>query len=167
MYWRIAALLAIVSTLTACLGNDSGGTTTPPTEAAATETPASSSADDGSATEPNEATATTSDGGDSAALAKRSSATLMVGVLTWTFDNFYCRFGPENTGNDWTYFSSGSFSTHEGVRAQLAESGFLGSAEFVIQIVGDQVTVDAAFDDTTTDGIEAIPGTLEATCEQG
>lgn len=200
---RLAALLAIVLTLTACLGNDSGGTTTPPTEAAATETTAAS-ADGGSDTETTETTVAASDAGGSEAVAARGNATLTVGDLTWTFDNFYCRFGPENTKNDRVSFSSGSFSTHEGVRTQLdvsiqdtdkqgryegdgtihsvtfndiedfenpsvavsAESGFVGSAEFVVQIVGDQVTVDASFDDSTTDEIEAIPGTLEATCEQ-
>ena len=50
------------------------------------------------------------------------SATLTVGDQTWTFDNYYCRLGPENTGNDRVSLSSGALGTHEGVRTPLDAS---------------------------------------------
>ena len=44
-------------------------------------------------------------------------------------------------------------------------SGILaGGAETDFQVDGDNVSVDAAFDDGTTDDIETVPGTLTATC---
>jgi len=138
--------------------------------------------------------------------ASSGSATLTVGDQSWTFDNYYCLSGPDNTGNAAVSFSSGAFGEFDGGQIQLdasvvdldeqgrfegdgvvqsvsindvedfenpsvslnAESGAFGTAEFVIQINGDTVTVTANFDDYTTDAeIETIPGTLEATCGTG
>lgn len=45
-----------------------------------------------------------------------------------------------------------------------AVSGFIGAPAFTISVEGGRVTAEALFDDTTTDEIEEIPGTLEATC---
>ncbi len=48
-----------------------------------------------------------------------------------------------------------------------AVSALMGGVDFVIQIDGDKVRVEASFDDGTTDELESIPGTLEATCGAG
>ena len=45
-----------------------------------------------------------------------------------------------------------------------AVTGFLGEPDWTIEYDGSTVTVEAEFDDTTTDEIETIPGTLQATC---
>ncbi len=45
-----------------------------------------------------------------------------------------------------------------------AISGVLSAVSFLIQYDGTTVTVEALFDDNTTDEIEEIPGTLTATC---
>jgi hypothetical protein len=179
-----------------------------PAEAASNEDPPTSTTEAGSSDDTvasNDVTETTvADDNDepTAAPPGGGSATLTVGDQTWTFDNYYCAFGPEQTQNDRVSFSSGAFGTHEGVRTQLdasiqdtdkqgryegegtiqsvtlndiedfenpsvalgAESGFLGSPDFVILVDGDKVMVEASFDDNTTDEIESIPGTLEATC---
>ncbi len=40
----------------------------------------------------------------------------------------------------------------------------VGGSQPDFQLVGKNLTVNAVFDDGTTDDIEAIPGTLVATC---
>lgn len=45
-----------------------------------------------------------------------------------------------------------------------AVSGFVGAPSFTIMVDGNHVTAEAAFDDTTTDDIESIPGTFDASC---
>ena len=45
-----------------------------------------------------------------------------------------------------------------------AVTGFVGGPEWTITYDGSTVTAEALFDDTTTDEIEEIPGTLQATC---
>lgn len=45
-----------------------------------------------------------------------------------------------------------------------AISGVLSTVSFLIQYDGTTVTAEALFDDSTTDEIEEIPGTLTATC---
>ncbi len=45
-----------------------------------------------------------------------------------------------------------------------AVTGFVGAPSWVVVSDGSTVTVEAAFDDGTTDEIEEVPGTLEASC---
>lgn len=45
-----------------------------------------------------------------------------------------------------------------------AITGFLGEPAWTITYDGSTVTAEALFDDSTTDEIEEIPGTLQATC---
>ena len=177
---RLVPLMACMLVFAACTGGDDTPSAGDTTTTAAGSEPA--------ATPPNP-----------------GSATLTVGDETWTFDNYYCRQGPEETGNERVSFSSGAFGTYEGKRTQLdasiqdtdkqgryegegtiqsvtfndiedfenpsvdlaAESGFLGAPEFVIEITGDKLRIEASFDDRTTDEIESIPGTLEALCGAG
>lgn len=197
--------LVLMLVMAACSSGDGASEGDLPDDVATTSTAAAVSSDDSS----NDDTVTTindAGSGDAAAAPPGAgSATLTVGDQTWTFDNYYCRTGPENTGNARTSFSSGAFGENEDGRIQLdasiqdtdeqgrmegegtiqsvtlndiedfenpsvslaAESGFIGGPEFVIQVDGDQVTAEAFFDDGTTDEIEAIPGTLEATCGAG
>ena len=199
--------LVLVLVMAACSSGEASSEGDVPDDVATTSTTSAASPADTVAS--NDDTVTTvndaGSGEPAAAPPSAGSATLTVGDQTWTFDNYYCRTGPENTGNDRVSFSSGAFGTHEGVRTQLdasiqdtdqqgrlegegtiqsvtlndiedfenpsialsAVSGFVGSPEFVIQVNGDQVTAEAFFDDDTTDEIEAIPGTLEATCGAG
>jgi len=50
------------------------------------------------------------------------------------------------------------------VVAYEAVSGFIGAPDFTIMVDGNHVTAEAMFDDSTTDEIETIAGTLDATC---
>jgi hypothetical protein len=45
-----------------------------------------------------------------------------------------------------------------------AVSGFGGASEFVFTIDGKSIRVEATFDDSTSDELENLPGTLEMTC---
>jgi hypothetical protein len=45
-----------------------------------------------------------------------------------------------------------------------AASGFVGASQIAFTIDGKSVSVEADFDDNTTDAIEALPGTLAMTC---
>jgi hypothetical protein len=45
-----------------------------------------------------------------------------------------------------------------------ATSGFFGMGELFIQVDGKQVTAQTTFDDSLTDEIEEVPGTLDLTC---
>lgn len=50
------------------------------------------------------------------------SAVLTIGDQVYTFDNYYCAEGSENTRNDKVPFSSGAFGEVDGNRAQLDAS---------------------------------------------
>ncbi len=194
---RLAAMVALMLVVGAC----SGGEATPSDGDDTTTSTAAASSGDTVASE--DTTTTTEAGSEPAATPPDAgSATLIIGDQTWTFDNYYCAFGPEETGNERVSFSSGSIGSPDGVRLQLdasiqdvdkqgryegegtiqsvtlndiedfenpsvdfgAVEGIVGASSFVIQVDGNTVTVEASFDDGTTDERESIPGTLEATC---
>lgn len=198
---RLAPIVVLMLVVGAC---SSGEATPSDGDDTTTSTTAASSGD----TVASEDTTTTTEAGGSEPAATppdAGSATLIIGDQTWTFDNYYCAFGPEQTKNERVSFSSGSIGSPDGVRLQLdasiqdpdkqgryegegtiqsvtlndiedfenpsvdfgAVGGIVGASGFVIQIDGNTVTVEASFDDGTTDERESIPGTLEATCGAG
>lgn len=75
----------------------------------------------------------------------RGEATLTVGDQVYTFDNYYCRRGIENTQNDSVPFSSGAFGEVDGNRAQLDASVHDSSGEDRME--GDGVSSNVTFND--------------------
>jgi hypothetical protein len=119
------------------------------------------------------------------------SATLTIGDQTWEFDSVLCARGAEETGRDDTPFVLSSIqdglqldatiNTEFGHSVSINDitdfenpsvawsaggplGGLSGGDEEIIQVDGDQVTVDADFFDDTGDSMETTPGTLTATC---
>jgi len=182
MNWRILATTVLIATLFAFAcgddddGDDGNGDTTPE----ATE-PAENG-DEPEPTEPEEPANGDTDGG--------GSATLTVGDETYSFSNYECAFGEDETGNTDVEFSSQAFGeSATGAQTQLtvditlgihavnlddidnfedpsvswsAESGITG--DFEIQIDGNEISAEANFLDGTTDDIETTPGTFSGTC---
>ncbi len=113
---RLAPIVVLMLVVGAC---SSGEATPSDGDDTTTSTTAASSGD----TVASEDTTTTEAGNEPAATPPDAgSATLTIGDQTWTFDNYYCAFGPEETGNERVSFSSGAFGTAEGVRTQLDAS---------------------------------------------
>lgn len=121
----ISAMLLLFGVLMAACGGDgedagNGGDGADATEPAddgdgggATE-----AADDGDGDAPEPADDGGGDGGGGS-----GSATLTIGDESWSFDDVYCRFTQEETGDDRISFSlSGSGETAEGVPIQLNAS---------------------------------------------
>jgi hypothetical protein len=184
-----AAVAALALALAAC-GSSPAATTTTQAAGGGTTTTAPSS---GTTAAPSTTAGATTGAG---------SATLTIGDMTFTFNNYYCAVGEAETRNSRVSFSSGAFGETDGHRTQLdasiqdtseqgamegdstiqsislndvedfenpvvayeSVSGFIGEPGFTIMYDGSHVTAEANFDDSTTDEIESIPGTLEATC---
>lgn len=118
------------------------------------------------------------------------SATLTVGDTTWTFNSVVCAFGPEEIGQEGAefvlssiqdglqlYVSIDSFghsvslddvSDFQNPSVSLSAEQFTAAAngapeEFVV-VTDKDVASTALFLDGTTDDLEPIEGTLEATC---
>lgn len=119
------------------------------------------------------------------------SATLTIGDQTWEFDSVLCARGAEETGRDDTPFvlssiqdglqldatintefghsvSINDITDFENPSVAWSAGGPLGALsggdDEIIQVDGDQVTVEADFVDDTGDAMETTPGTLTATC---
>lgn len=182
-------LLGVLALVVAACGGDSPAASDDPAEAAA-DTTAASDGDSGEFTfdDPPEGEFF------------RGEATLTIVDQVYTFDNYYCFRGVENTQNDSVPFSSGAFGEVDGNRAQLDATvhdpseedrmegdGVSGSVSLndvddfenpvvswtgggalsdstVFEFDGRTVFVETTFDDGLTDGLDEIPGTLEATC---
>lgn len=184
-YLRAASLAAaILLVATACGGSDDadGGA-----EAAPTST-VDSPADSESPEEFAEGLAESleglqeSEGG--------GSATLEVGEQTWTFDKLLCAFGPDQIGDPDAEFVLSSIQ--DGLQLYVSVDGFGHSvslnditdfenpsvdlsadsftaemsgepAEFVV-VSGKDISATAGFIDGQSDGLDAVEGTLVATC---
>ena len=142
--------LALVLALVACAaepaaesGGDTTGTTaagTGTTAAATTESSGDSGGDDGGDS--------SSDGGStggSGGIGSGGEATLTIGDVVYTFDNYYCASGANETLNDDVPFSSGAFGEVDGVRVQLDASLYDPSGEGRME--GDGVIHSVTLDD--------------------
>lgn len=109
-----SVLIVLALVLTAC-GGDSAGSddTVAGTDGASTETTAAQSDSESEGS---------SDGAAESGPSGPGSATLTIGDQIYTFDNYYCAEGSENTGNDSVPFSSGAFGEVDDHRAQLDAS---------------------------------------------
>ena len=109
-----SVLIVLALALTAC-GGDSAGSddTVVGTDGASAET---------TVAQPESESEETSDGAAESGPPGSGSATLTIGDQVYTFDNYYCAEGSENTRNDSVPFSSGAFGEVEGSRAQLDAS---------------------------------------------
>ena len=96
---------------------------------------------DAATSDGDESSSDDSGGGDVA----RGEATLTIGDQVYTFDNYYCARGVENTMNDSVPFSSGAFGEVDGNRAQLDASVYDPSEEDRME--GDGVSSSVTFDD--------------------
>lgn len=107
-------LIVLALVLTAC-GGDSAGSddTVAGTDGASAET---------TAAQPESESEESSDGAAESGPTGPGSATLTVGDAVYSFDNYYCFEGSENTRNDSVPFSSGAFGEVDGHRAQLDAS---------------------------------------------
>lgn len=131
----MVAVLALVAA--ACSGTDEGATTTADTTADSTSSTEASGA---ASSDTTEATSVPSASGS-------GSATLVVGDETYEFDNYYCRQGGANTGNDRVSFSSGAFGEVDGVRVQL-DASIQDTAE------GDAMSGEGTIQSVTLNDIE-------------
>lgn len=75
----------------------------------------------------------------------RGEATLTIGDQVYTFDNYYCARGVENTQNDSVPFSSGAFGEVDGNRSQLDASVYDPSEEDRME--GDGVSSSVSLND--------------------
>lgn len=161
----IAASVALL--LAACGDGDAGGdsgTAAPPVDSAA-----------GSSTTPEAPTQEQA--------AEAGSATVTVGNTTWTFDSALCAVGEEAIGQEGAEFvlssiqddvqfylsidSYGHRASVDDIADQDDPSVVLSTADAsgeFIQVDGTRVTGEADFVDYTTDSLEGIPGSFEATC---
>lgn len=118
------------------------------------------------------------------------SATLVVGDTTWTFDSVLCAFGEEEIGQEGAefvlsslqeglqlYVSIDSFGhsvslndidDFENPSVALTADGFTasltGGPEEFVEVDGTTVTASASFVDETSESLDGVEGTLEATC---
>jgi len=127
---------------------------------------------------------------DQQAAAGGGGATLTVGDTTWTFGSVLCAFGPDEIGQEGAefvlsaiqdglqlYVSIDSFghsvslddiSDFENPSVSLAADPFTaamtqGPEEFV-EVDGKAISATALFLDGTSDALDPVEGTLEATC---
>ena len=120
---RFGLVVALVLVMAACSGGEDSSEGDLPDDVTTTSAAAAAPADTVASNDDTVTTVNDAGSGEPAAAPPGGgSATLTVGDQTWTFDNYYCRTGPENTGNARTSFSSGAFGMHEGVRTQLDAS---------------------------------------------
>lgn len=106
----MAMCAAAILVLAACSSSSDDGTNT---------TAPAGSGDTTAPTGGTDTTAAPAGGGSGGGIGDGGSATLVVGDVTYTFDNFYCLQGSANTGNSRVSFSSGAFGEVDGVRVQL------------------------------------------------
>lgn len=118
MKWRLAIIpLSLVflfgGLAVACNGDDDGGETTPAEEPM--EQPDEGAADEGEAAPAEEPMEQPDEGASGG-----GSATLTIGEETWTFDELFCAFSPEESQNDRVSFTASAFGeSASGVRVQL------------------------------------------------
>jgi hypothetical protein len=109
-----SVLVVLALVLTACGGDSEGSDgTVAGTQGASAETTVAQS-------EPE--SEESSGGAGESGPSGPGSATLTIGDQVYTFDNYYCAEGTENTMNDSVPFSSGAFGEVDGTRAQLDAS---------------------------------------------
>lgn len=134
----LVIFVSIVLVVGAC-GTDAG--TGDPVATTGSDAPTTTGADAPTSTVgvPDESTATAVPAGGS------GEATLTVGDQVYEFDNYYCRVGSDNTGNENISFSSGAFGEIDGNRAQLDASIYDGSAENRLE--GDGVIASVSLND--------------------
>jgi hypothetical protein len=118
------------------------------------------------------------------------NATLTVDDMTWTFDSVLCAFGPEEIGQEGAefvlsslqdglqlYVSIDSFGHSVSIddvsdfqnpsvslSAERFTASLAGAPEEFVEVNGKDVTSTALFVDGTTDDLDPIEGTLQATC---
>lgn len=118
------SLIVLALLLAACGGGDAGdddaAVTT--TAAAADDSGEEAETEEPETEEETEEPETEEPDDGSQGSGESGSATLTIGDQVYTFDNYYCLQGGENTGNDNVPFSSGAFGEVEGVRVQLDAS---------------------------------------------
>jgi hypothetical protein len=109
-----SVLIVLALVLTACGGDSAGsGDTVAGTDGANAETTVAQSESESEES---------SDGAAESGPTGPGSATLTVGDTVYSFDNYYCLQGGDNTGNDSVPFSSGAFGEVDERRAQLDAS---------------------------------------------
>ncbi len=110
------------------------------------------------------------------------SATLIVGDQEWTFESVLCAFGEDMIGQEGAVFNLSSIQDGMQLYASIdsyghslslddiedfenpsVSLGVIGGGEF-ITLDGKMVSADAEFVDGTSDSMETVPGTFEATC---
>lgn len=132
---RIAFMLAVLALALAGCGGES---------TSSDDTVGSSDGDTGDTTpaEPDDASGSESDGPSPGG---PGSATLTIGDQVYTFDNYYCAEGVDETMNDSVPFSSGAFGEVDGNRAQLDASMYDPSEEG--RMDGDGVSSSVTLND--------------------
>lgn len=190
---RTVSLILVTALLFAACGGDGAdtGDETPgavTTEVGASETTEASATDTDSAQDMADDMA--EDLEDTQEAVGGGSATLTVGDETWVFGSVLCAFGEEQIGQEGAefnlsaiqdglqlYASIDSFGhsvtlddiqDFENPSVSLAAGGpaaaMIGGEEEFIELDGKNVAASALFVDDTTEDMEGIEGTLEATC---
>lgn len=156
---RRGLMAALAVTLAACGGGEvadgSAADTTVATQPAG-ETTTTAAVETTTTAGTREATTTAAP----AAPGGGGEATLTVGDEVYSFDNYYCRVGSDNTGNDNISFSSGAFGDVDGNRAQLDASIYDDSAEDRLE--GDGVVASVTFFDVTDFSDPKVAWTAES-----
>lgn len=176
-----AAAAALVMLLAACGGGADDDGAAPADDAAAE---VSAAVDDfasaTSAEELEDAAADMAD--DLGAQQSGGSATLTVGDQAWTFDGALCAFGEDETGQEGAEFVLSSIG--DGLQFYLSIDSFGHSASIndienfedpsvsltaedsgeFIQVEGKSISGEADFVDYTTDSLDTVAGSFEASC---
>ena len=111
------------------------------------------------------------------------SASLTVGGSTWDFDSVLCAFGEEQIGQEGaelvvssiqdglqfylsvdSYGHSASLEDVENFQDPSVSLSTEGASDDFIKVDGTRVSGEAGFVDATTDSLEPIAGSFEATC---
>ncbi len=110
------------------------------------------------------------------------SATLVVGDEEWTFESVLCAFGEDMIGQEGAVFNLSSIKDGTQLYASIDSFGHslslndiedfenpsvsldaFGGGEFIM-LDGKVVSADAEFMDGTSDSMDTVSGTFEATC---
>jgi hypothetical protein len=144
----VGLTLALVLALVGCAAEpaaESGGDTSATTAAATGTTTAGATTTSGDSDGGDSGSSGDGGSGGSGGIGGGGEATLTIGDVVYTFDNYYCASGASETLNDDVPFSSGAFGEVEGVRVQLDASVYDPSGEGRME--GDGVVHSVTLDD--------------------